>query len=52
MKRNFGAYLAVMAGVLTFVCLASAGAQQKPKDDVVDAEFVDVDEKKKSPWRK
>ncbi len=24
-----------------------AGAQQKPKDDVVDAEFVDVDEKKK-----
>ncbi len=30
MKRKFGAYLAVIAGVLTFVCLVSARAQQKP----------------------
>ena len=29
MKQNFGAYLTVVAGVLIFVCLVSASAQQK-----------------------
>jgi hypothetical protein len=48
MKRKFGAYLAVMAGVLTFVILVSARAQQN-SDQQKKAGFAAPGYAKKAP---